>query len=97
LPGSPEIDTRPAVAYDPLVTFSSPRPKVFMTASALPNSRRQSILAVPLVCSPLVRLDSSVRGGARDAFADTVGRPIADADAGTGDPTARVGDAVGAR
>jgi hypothetical protein len=72
-----------------------------MTASALPNSRRQSILAVPLVCSPLVRLDSFVRGGARDAFADTVGRPIADADAdadaGTGDPTARVGDAVGAR
>jgi hypothetical protein len=74
-----------------------------MTASALPNSRRQSILAVPMVCSPLVRLDNSVRGGTQDTLADTAGRPIADADAdadadaGTGDPAARVGDAVGAR
>jgi hypothetical protein len=72
-----------------------------MTASALPNSRRQSILAVPMVCSPLVRLDNSVRGGTLDTLADTVGRPIADADAdadaGAEDPAARVGDAVGAR
>jgi hypothetical protein len=70
---------RPTVAYDPLVIFSSPHPKVFMTASALPNSRRQSILAVPMVCSPLVRLDDSVRGGTLDTLADTAGRPIADA------------------
>ena len=58
------------IVYGPLVSFSGPRPKVFMTTSTLPKPRQQLILAVLMVCSLPIWLDNTVLSTTLETLAD---------------------------
>lgn len=66
------IDTRARIAYGPLVSFSGPHPKEFMTPFTLSKSRQQLVLAVLMVCSLLIWLDNTVLSTALETLADPV-------------------------